>query len=99
MRAQAQAKQRTSQQPKEIVKHIKENILCNSFVNRNIAVAVFKDKVVKSIQFYSSHQTFANNEFPALKAILANSYSKTDCLKCHVVFILYWISRVHVSRR
>ena len=34
---------------KQNSEHYKKDILCNSFVNRNIVVAVFKDKGVNSI--------------------------------------------------
>ena len=41
--------------------YLKENILCNSFINRNISVRVFKDNQCCKFQI----------------VILVNSYSKT----------------------
>ena len=61
----------------ETDKYFKENILCNSFINQDITVRVFKGS-----KFYSSslHQTFSK-QAPCSKVytcqikILADSYS------------------------
>ena len=76
---QAHAKQRTSQQyssnysPEvEIESEFKENIVWNSFINRNIALPFFKDN--QGCKFVRANKSIALKFTHAQIVILANSY-------------------------
>ena len=87
---QAHAKQRTSQQyssnysPEvEIESAFKENIVRNSFINRNIALPFFKDN--RGCKLVRENKSIALKFTHAQIAILANSYSKTSLLSIKMV--------------
>ena len=95
---QAHAKQRTSQQyssnysPEvEIESAFKENIVWNSFINRNIDLPFFKDN--RGCKLVRANKSIALKFTHAQIAILANSYSKaTSLLSIKLTFHLDFLA-------